>query len=83
MNLTTFQNDIKWVTKLDPEPEVYALRDALYVDFYATVDQVIKEAPDLVCIDLLSDEDSWIAWEDATIIDADALQRFRWIVTVD
>jgi hypothetical protein len=83
MDLTTFQNDIKWVTRLDPEPEIYAQRDALYVDFYGTADQVSKAMPDLVCIDLWSDDETWIAWEDATIHDADALQRFRWIVTVD
>lgn len=85
MNLTTFQDDIKWVTRLDEEPEIYAERDALYVDFYSTVDAVSKAAPDLVCIDLWTDDDSWIAWEDATITEdgIDALQRFRWIVTVD
>jgi hypothetical protein len=84
MDLTTFQNDIKWVTCLDEEPEIYAERDALYVDFYSTVDQVSKAAPDLVCVDL-HDGDSWVAWEDASISEdaIDALQRFRWIVTVD
>ncbi len=84
MNLTAFQNDIKWVTRLDEEPEIYADRDALYVDFYSTVDAVSKAAPDVVCIDL-HDGDSWVAWEDATIAEdgIDALQRFRWIVTVD
>lgn len=84
MNLTTFQDYIKWVTRLDEEPELYAERDALYVDFYSTVDAVSKAAPDLVCVDL-HDGDSWIAWEDATITEdgIDALQRFRWIVTVD
>lgn len=84
MNLTAFQNDIKWVTRLDEEPEIYADRDALYVDFYSTVDAVSKAAPDLVCIDLY-DGDSWVAWEDAKISEdgIDAMQRFRWIVTVD
>ena len=84
MNLTTFQNDIKWVTRLDQEPELYAERDALYVDFYSTVDAVSKAAPDLVCLDLY-DGDSWVAWEDATISEdgIDSLQRFRWIVTAD
>lgn len=85
MNLSTFQDDIKWITRLDEEPEIYAERDALYVDFYSTVDAVSKAAPDVVCIDLWSDEDSWIAWEDAKISEdgIDSLQRFRWIVTVD
>lgn len=84
MNLTAFQNDIKWVTRLDEEPEIYAERDALYVDFYSTVDAVSKAAPDLVCIDLY-DDGSWIAWEDTKISEdgIDAMQRFRWIVTVD
>lgn len=84
MNLTTFQDDIKWVTRLDEEPEIYAERDALYVDFYSTVDAVSKAAPDVVCIDL-HDGDSWISWEDAKISEdgIDAMQRFRWIVTVD
>jgi len=84
MNLTTFQNDIKWVTALDFEPEIYSESDALYVDFYSTVDQVSKAAPDLVCVDL-HDGDSWIAWEDASISEdaIDSLQRFRWIVAVD
>ena len=85
MNLTTFQNDIKWVTALDPEPEIYAERDALYVDFYSTVDRVSKAAPDCICIDLWTDEETWIAWDDVMVSDGniDALQRFRWIVTVD
>lgn len=85
MNLSTFQDDIKWITRLDEEPEIYAERDALYVDFYSTVDAVSKAAPDVVCIDLWSDEDSWITWEDAKISEdgIDSLQRFRWIVTVD
>lgn len=86
MNLTAFQNDIKWVTRLDEEPEIYAVRDALYVDFYSTVDAVSKAAPDVVCIDLY-DGDSWIAWDDAVAVISenaiDTLQRFRWIVTVD
>ncbi len=82
MNLTAFQNDIQWITHLDQEPELYPERGALYADFYSTVDAVSKAAPDVVCIDLY-DGDSWIAWEDANVIDVDALQRFRWIVTVD
>jgi hypothetical protein len=82
MNLSTFQNDIKWVTRLDEEPELYAERGAVFIDFYSTADAVSKAAPDVVCIDLY-DEGSWIAWEDAKITDVDALQRFRWIVTVD
>ena len=82
MNLTTLLSDISWVRSLDEEPELYAERDALYVDFYSTADAVSKAAPDVVCIDLY-DEGSWIAWEDAKITDVDALQRFRWIVTVD
>jgi hypothetical protein len=82
MNLSTFTADVAWVTRLDEEPELYAERDALYVDFYSTVDAVSKAAPDVVCMDLYHDG-SWIAWDDAKITDVDALQRFRWIVTVD
>jgi hypothetical protein len=84
VNLTAFTADIAWVTRLDQEPELYAERDALYVDFYSTVDAVSKAAPDTVCLDLY-DGDSWVAWEDATITEGgiDAPQRFRWIVTAD
>lgn len=84
MNLTSFQSEIKWATQLDSEPEIYADGNALYVDFFSTVDQVAKAAPDVDCIDLY-DGDSWVAWVDASISDdgVDSLQRFRWIVAVD
>ena len=84
ISLTTFQDDIKWITRLDEEPEIYAERGAVFIDFHSTVDAVSKVAPDLVCVDL-HDGDSWVAWDDATISEdeIDAPQRFRWIVTVD
>lgn len=84
MNLSTFTADIAWVRSLDEEPEIYAERGAVFIDFYSTVDAVSKAAPDVVCIDL-HDGDSWVAWEDAKISEdgIDSVQRFRWIVTVD
>jgi hypothetical protein len=84
VNLTTFTADTAWVTRLDSEPELYAERGAVFIDFYSTVDAVSKAAPDTVCLDLY-DGDSWVAWEDATISEdgIDAPQRFRWIVTAD
>jgi hypothetical protein len=84
VNLTTFTADIAWVTRLDSEPELYAERGAVFIDFYSTVDAVSKAAPDTVCVDLY-DGDSWVAWEDASISEdgIDAPQRFRWIVTAD
>lgn len=84
MQLSNFQTEIKWATQLDSDLEIYADGNALYVDFFSTVDQVAKAAPDLDCVDLY-DGDSWVAWVDAPISDdgIDAPQRFRWIVAVD
>ena len=87
MDLTAFLDSIRWITALDPEPEIYAQRDAVYADFFASVNRVAKNAPNLVCIDLHKGDNEWIAWEDTSSEDldryADELQRFRCIVTVD
>lgn len=86
MDFTTFQNNIQWIRALDPEPEVYAQQNALYVDFYSTVTEVAKHNDNLTCVDLYINE-QWIAWDDVSQDDLDfypdELQRFRWIATVE
>ena len=83
--LTTFLSDISWVRAIDAEPDVYAERGALYVDFYGTLEQILRGDDNATtCLDVWADaQEQWVAYDDAGVIELDEMNRWRWIVTAD
>ena len=85
LSLTAFNDQTAWVRAIDAEPEIYAERGAVFLDFYGTLDQILRgDDTATTSLDVWAgDEGQWIAYDDAGVIELDEMNRWRWIVTAD
>ena len=86
LSLTAFNDQTNWIRSIDAEPDVYAERGAVFLDFYGTLEEILRKGDDgaTTCLDIWADaQERWVAYDDARDIDPDQTNHWRWIVTAD